>query len=248
MTQDMPLISLDRTARPAIADLVYGELHKQVLNLDLKPGEKLSEAEIAKRFEVSRQPVRDAFYRLSKMGFLLIRPQRATLVSLISTRAVMQAQFIRIALEAEAVRHAATRLTAADIQALEGLIAEQAAAKDAGDKLRFHAADDAFHREICLRAGLEFTWDLIAENKGHMDRVRMLSLAFSSQTAWDDHIALTRALADRDPDGAAEIMRAHLSRIHEQLIRIRAEHEAYFEDDDPSEASLPLGLREKRMP
>ena len=47
MTQDMPLISLDRTARPAIADLVYGELHKQVLNLDLKPGEKLSEAEIA---------------------------------------------------------------------------------------------------------------------------------------------------------------------------------------------------------
>jgi hypothetical protein len=39
MTQDMPLISLDRTARPAIADLVYGELHKQVLNLDLKPGE-----------------------------------------------------------------------------------------------------------------------------------------------------------------------------------------------------------------
>lgn len=248
MTQDMPLISLDRTGRPAIADLVYGELHKQVLNLDLKPGEKLSEAEIAKRFEVSRQPVRDAFYRLSKMGFLLIRPQRATLVSLISTRAVMQAQFIRIALEAEAVRHAATRLTAADIQALEGLIAEQAAAKDAGDKLRFHAADDAFHREICLRAGLEFTWDLIAENKGHMDRVRMLSLAFSSQTAWDDHIALTRALADRDPDGTAEIMRAHLSRIHEQLIRIRAEHEAYFEDDDPSEASLPLGLREKRMP
>ncbi len=233
MTQNMPLISRDRPARPAIADLVYDALHKQVLNLDLKPGEKLSEAEVAKRFDVSRQPVRDAFYRLSKMGFLLIRPQRATLISLISIQAVMQAQFIRIALEAEAVRHAATRLEAADIHALEDLLAAQKDAMNADDKLRFHQLDDAFHREICLRAGLEFTWDLIAENKGHMDRVRMLSLAFSSQAAWDDHCDLTRALAAHDPERAAKIMRAHLSRIHAQLVRIRAEHESYFEPEDP---------------
>jgi DNA-binding GntR family transcriptional regulator len=81
-------------------------LHSQILLLELPPGTKMSEVEVAKALGVSRQPVRDAFYRLSKLGFLSIRPQRATLVSQISSTAVLQARFVRNALEAETVRTA----------------------------------------------------------------------------------------------------------------------------------------------
>ena len=68
----------------------------------------------------------------------------------------------------------------------------------AGDRERFHALDDEFHRRICALAGHEFAWALIRENKAHMDRVRFLSLSFGAQAALDDHVAIL----DGDPGAA----------------------------------------------
>ncbi len=222
---------LDQIARPSVADTVFDELHQQILALELPPGAKLSEVDVARALGVSRQPVRDAFYRLSKLGFLVIRPQRATTVSAISERMVMQARFIRSAIEAETVRLACDRLTAEGFAALEALIDRQKAAVAAGDRKGFHALDDAFHRELCARAGQAHAWDVIRENKAHMDRVRLLSLTFGSQDALDDHLKIMEALRARDPARAMEEMRSHLSRLKTQIRRIRAENESYFEGD-----------------
>lgn len=232
MPDPVQLPQLDIAARPSVADMVFTELHRQVLTLDLMPGAKLSEVEVARQMGVSRQPVRDAFYRLSKMGFLLIRPQRATTVTLISPEAVMRARFIRAALEVETVRVAATVLTEADLDALSAIIEAQDGAINRDDRTEFHKLDEQFHHQICARAGLGFTWDLIAENKGHMDRVRMLSLSFGSRVAWEEHVALLAALRARNADAASDLMRAHLGRIRDQLGRIRAENEALFEPNE----------------
>lgn len=228
MTATQQFQILDPVARPSVADQVFEALHRQVLALDLPPGAKLSEAEVAKQMGVSRQPVRDAFYRLSKLGFLLIRPQRATTVAPISQAAVMQARFIRSAIEVETVRVACARLTDADLDALGALLDRQRVAVESGDPVGFHALDDRFHREICERAGCGFAWEIIHENKSHMDRVRFLSLSFASQDALGDHLEVFAALRDRDPDRASERMRVHLNRIRDQIARIRADHEAYF--------------------
>lgn len=222
-------------ARPSVADQIYSELHRQVLSLELKPGAKISEIEVAKAMGVSRQPVRDAFYRLSKLGFLLIRPQRATTVTLISSAAVMRARFIRTALEVETIRAATPRLSEHDLDDLARILEEQDRAIEADDRPGFHRLDDAFHREICARANLSFTWELISENKGHMDRVRMLSLSFASRTAWEDHLQILAALRSRDPEQSTAAMRAHLSRIKEQIDRILEQNHDYFADEPASE-------------
>ena len=109
MASPILLPLLEQTSRPSVADMVFDELHRQILSLDLLPGTKISEVEIAKAMGISRQPVRDAFYRLSKIGFLIIRPQRATTVSKISLHAVLQARFIRTAIELETARVACHR-------------------------------------------------------------------------------------------------------------------------------------------
>lgn len=223
---------LDAPGRQLIADRVFDELHRQVLSLELPPGAKLSEVDVARALGVSRQPVRDAFYRLSKLGFLLIRPQRATKVSRISEDAVMQARFIRTAMEAETVRLATETLTKTDLDALDAILASQERMVKGRDPLGFHALDDQFHREICERTGLGFAWELIRENKAHMDRVRFLSLSFASQAAFGDHVAIMDAIRARNPDRAMAAMREHLSRIKTQIARIRAEHPAYFEDEE----------------
>lgn len=231
MSDVVALRQLEPVARPSVADSVFAELQRQILSLDLPPGARLSEVDVARALGVSRQPVRDAFYRLSKLGFLVIRPQRATVVSPIQEPMVMQARFVRSAIEAETVRLACERLDDAGFAALDDLVAQQRAAVAVDDRRGFHALDDAFHLEICTRAGHAHAWEVIRENKSHMDRVRMLSLSFGSQDALDDHVAILAALRARDPVRAMDEMRAHLSRLKHQIRRIRSEHEAFFEGE-----------------
>jgi DNA-binding GntR family transcriptional regulator len=231
MADPVTMPQRDLGARPSAADQVFEELQRQILSLDLAPGTRISEVEVAKTLDVSRQPVRDAFYRLSKLGFLLIRPQRATTVSLISPAAVMQARFIRTALEVETVAVAATALRPEDLDALADVLDRQRQAVDPRDRAVFHRLDDLFHYEICTRAGLGFVWELVAQNKGHMDRVRMLSLTFASERAYEDHLQIFEALKARDAARAVATVREHLSRIALMIERIRDENRDWFAEE-----------------
>lgn len=224
------LAKLD-TAGVSTTDQVFDALYRAVLTFELPPGARISEAEISTRLDVSRQPVRDAFFRLSKLGFLLIRPQRPTLVTKISQTAVRQSAFIRTAIEIACIRAATEHATEADFAALEGMLARQDEAIGARDSERFHVEDDAFHRRICAAAGEAHAWRLIQEQKAHMDRVRFLSLTFNRDEAWREHAAILGALRDRDPDAAEAALRAHLERIHVMLPQIRAAHQEHFEED-----------------
>jgi DNA-binding GntR family transcriptional regulator len=214
--------------RPTIADQVFDTLHGRILSLDLAPGVRLSEVDVAAQMGISRQPVRDAFFRLSQLGLLLIRPQRVTTVALISATAVTRARFLRTALEGEAVRTACLILTADDHMVLRGLLDAQQKAMASGERIAFHRLDDLFHRTICRRAGLEFAWDIIRESKAHMDRVRILSLTFAAEQAFTEHVAILNALITRDAGSAMDHVRHHLSHIDGQLARIKDDHPAYF--------------------
>ena len=68
----------EKFERRTATDIVFSELYEDITSLNILPGTKLSESDIAKRFGISRQPVRDAFNRLEHLDLLLIRPQRAT--------------------------------------------------------------------------------------------------------------------------------------------------------------------------
>ena len=78
MSRMIDLPSLETVRAPSVADQIFATLYHRVITLELPPGARLSEAEVARQMGVSRQPVRDAFWRLSQLGFLTIRPQRAT--------------------------------------------------------------------------------------------------------------------------------------------------------------------------
>lgn len=222
------LPSLDELRPKTITDQVFDVLYERVVNLALPPGAKLSESEVAAQMGVSRQPVRDAFYRLSQLGFIQIRPQRATIVTPISQEAVLQAYFIRSALEEQTMRVAATALTSADLTELDALIDQQEAAVKTGSFSEFHALDDQFHHDICAAAGLQFVWALVKENKGHMDRARYLSLSFGAPTAFMEHRAILSALRDRDPEAAAASVREHLGHIRQIMHRLKEDRPEVF--------------------
>ena len=97
---------VDNFQRRTTSDVVFEQLFEEISSLKLLPGAKLSETDIAQRFGVSRQPVRDAFNRLENLDLLLIRPQKATEVRGFSMQRIAHARFVRLAVELEVLRHA----------------------------------------------------------------------------------------------------------------------------------------------
>lgn len=209
-------------------DRVFGALYDAVITVKLPPGTKVSEADIAKQLDVSRQPVRDAFFRLSNLGFIAIRPQRPTLITQISPRAIKDAVFVRTALETECLRTAMAQNRQGLIKALANSIADQ---KATVSKLAtvFHALDEAFHEEICTASGHAHVWTLIREQKAHLDRVRFLSLSDGrSEFVIDEHSAILRAVEAGDDAKADTLLRGHIDAVHDMLPSITANHPTYF--------------------
>lgn len=230
--QETALAPISAQQAQTATDQVFEALYEAVISMQLPPGAKVSEAEIARQLNVSRQPVRDAFFRLSKLGFLSIRPQRATLISKISERAVLEAAFVRAALEVECIRLAAKRRSEADIGELHANLAMQVAALDAPDRRAFHVQDEAFHRILCRIAGHEHVWELIQDHKAHMDRARFLTLSTSHRrSVLAEHVLVVEALETGDPDLAERHLRAHLGNIAVVLPKLRSMHPACFEDE-----------------
>jgi DNA-binding GntR family transcriptional regulator len=228
---DLPFTQIRQMNQPTVADQVFDEMHKSILSLKLPPRTKISESEVSKKMGVSRQPVREAFKRLAKLGFLIVRPQSSTTVSLISEEAVLRARYVRAALEIQTCRTAAQDIDSAGLAALKNLIEQQRAAIEENDRHKFHTLDDKFHREICVRSGVDYVWDLIQESKGHMDRIRMLSLSTSTQRfALDEHIQLYDAIAAGNADAAETIIAKHLGRIFVLIEQIKTENHTWFTD------------------
>ncbi len=232
MTESLQIDPLAPLRAPSVSDQVFHVLHDKILTCSLPPLSKLSEADVAQQMGISRQPVREAFFRLSQLGFLQIRPQRATIVRPISIKEVLQAMYIRRALEAEVVGQAVQVLDQEGLGQLSDLLGQQAEAAKEGDKIGFHQLDDAFHQQICEANGTGFVWTLIKQKKAHMDRVRYLTLSFSVDQALAEHRAIFEALAAPDRDAAIARMRAHLGKIEKDLPRLQAEHEQYFAKDE----------------
>ena len=210
---------------------VYAELHAEIVQGILRPGDTLSEARIADRYGLSRTPVREVFWRLGEAGFLRVVPQVGTFVASINVQAVHDSQFIRETLECRAIADAARAATRADAARLRRLVAQQTRAIAAHDFAQFFALDEAMHRDLMTLAGHPSVWQVIAGAKAQLDRVRFLSL---HDTTWpgmilDQHRALIDSVASHDATAAADIMQAHLRTAFAAIGRIAALHPHFFE-------------------
>lgn len=226
-----PLDDNPRLPHIMIGDRALESLRQAIVQLQLPPGSPLSEAEIAKHYGVSRQPVREAFIKLREMGLVEIKPQRGTFVRLISIREVRNARFLREAIEVAIVRKAASEATEADIKTLETILASQRALAGKDDN-GFLRLDEAFHQAVAVSADCDDAWRVLDSLKVQMDRVRFLSLSDATPitTLIEQHARIAQAIAHHQPDEADAAMREHLSEILTSLPKLSAQAPAFFTD------------------
>ena len=166
-------VALDPAA--PITPQIYAQLRDAIIRNRLAPGDRISETEIARTWSVSRQPVREAFIRLASEGLLAVLPQRGTIVSRISYSAVLNARFLREAIEADIAKILAQDPDPDLVRELRDQLEaqEKLAATSPKD---FIALDEQFHRTLADGAAKRGAWKLIEGLKSQMDRVRFLSL------------------------------------------------------------------------
>ncbi|CTQ33165.1 GntR family transcriptional regulator [Jannaschia rubra] len=197
---------------------LFRRLRERILNGELAPGTRLSEAEIAVAYGTSRQPVREAFIKLAEAALIEVRPQRGSYVSRIDIDAVMAAQFVREAVETSIVRRIAATATPDDLADLDAMLAAQDEVAGLPDPQPFMALDEAFHRRLAEIAGQARGWDYLQPLKTQMDRVRNLSArTFPRPALVGQHRDIVRAIGRSDADAAEAHMRDHLRRILEDL-------------------------------
>lgn len=219
------------TAEP-VARRVYRSLRQAIVTMKVRPGQPLSEQEVATRLGVSRQPVREAFIKLGEAGLVSIRPQRGTFVVEISGRQVLDARFVREAVETAVARRAAEGLPGRVVEVLRTNLRAQHAAAAEADNDTFLELDEAFHRAIALGVECDYAWRVVEETKAQMDRVRYLSLPHATplERLIDQHEAIVDAIARRDPDAAEAAMRLHMREILRSLPELQRQFPELFRD------------------
>ena len=218
----------------SIADQVFRTLRSSIVTMRLTPATAISEQDIADRLKVSRQPVREAFIKLSEIGMVRVLPQRGTFVVKISAKAVTDARFVREAVECAIARRASGGLGKPAIDALRAIIADQRKAARAGDAEQFFVLDEAFHRGLANAAGCTYAWKVIEEAKAQMDRVRFLSIpdATPVDRLIVQHQAILDAIAAGRASAAEQAMKDHLREILKSLPRLARAFPEMFEHEE----------------
>ncbi len=216
----------------SMSSRVYDLLREAIIQLKLRPGNLLSETELAKQLGVSRQPVRESFIKLAEAGLVEVRPQRGTFVQMISRREVENARFIREAIEVAFARKAAADAVPGTVTALCKIIGRQEVAQRASDALEFLRQDEAFHRAIARGIGYESAWNLLDTLRAQMDRVRFLSFPATTPLSVliRQHRAIVDAIEAGDADRAEAAMRGHLRELLASLPKIALAHPDLFVD------------------
>lgn len=207
---------------------VARKLRDAILNGELRPGEHLVEADLARRLEVSRGPVREAIRMLADQGLVDKLPRRGTRVSGFSEPDAEEIYSLRELLEVFAVDRILRR------GAVDGVIEEletvtdrmRAAAKD-GNLPEFMDRDHEFHTKLIRHSGhqrLRMLWEVLSP------QVRRL-MVFNERlfgdlhTSAEIHTPILRALRKRDPGAAAAAVRTHVresgKRVLKQVVRLR---------------------------
>ncbi len=230
---DLSLSLAAPAAFPGIsaAGRVEAELRRAIIALELPPGTRLSEQEIALKYGVSRQPVREALIALAKTRLVDVQPQRGTVVVKFSVRKMMEARFVREAVEVAIVRQACLSFAAQSRQRIADLLEMQEKAAQRDDHAAFQRYDELFHIELTEGVGMPLAWEAIRDIKAHMDRVCQLTLPGpeAMQPLVLQHRRIMAAIDDGDATGAEAAMRHHLTEILRALPRTEAAHPDLFE-------------------
>lgn len=209
--------------RLTLREQIVNALRDAIISGDLAPNEKVTELDLANKFDISRTPIREAFHQLESEGFLSLIPRRGAVVTPITEKDVREFYDIKSVLEGHAVRLAVASISDADVDRMEALNDEMERLHRAGEHLGIHELHNQFH-DIFLRACgndklIELTRNLILK----FQRFRIfLSFSGIMDESLEEHKEIVRALRARDAERAERYVQTNAVTGCEKLLQLLA--------------------------
>lgn len=235
--------------RRNLASEVLSRLRAEIISGAFRPGESLAEPGLAKRFGVSRGPVREAMIELERAGLVHFEPTGRTRVRTMGEKDLAEIIETRVALESMAARLAAIRWRGEHSRWVERNLAAQ---EQAASIEEFRPLDVAMHEYIVQCSGngrLAALWQNIRWQfemaLASVDRVQGEQAPELHRFAIDGHRKVLETLAAREPGTAARMMAWHITSTLDWTILGAADNLHQLPDFSGSAASLDLRAAEK---
>jgi DNA-binding GntR family transcriptional regulator len=203
------------------ADEAYQQLRQAINNGELMPNERLTEAALADRLQVSRAVVRTVLVRLGQDGLVVLTPNRGAHVRLVTEAEAVEILQARTVLEALTARQAALRATGREIASIRRTLDRMAQKLEQDDLLGYSAGNANLHAAIIAAARHETAARLITGLRAQLVRFQFRTILVPDRPAMSlgEHTAIVEAIAGRDPDAAEAAMRQHLQHVEAALAR-----------------------------
>ncbi len=212
-----------------IADQIFAEIRQEIVEGRIPQGSKISEPELARRYGISRGPLREAMRRLESSNLVSRRANVGARVITLSSEQLLEIYHVREALEGMAARLAAERMPGAEVKELQSLLAEhrRQVELEQGRAYFQREGDLDFHYRIVRGSHNHRLVSLLCNDLYHL--VRMYRCQFGmvsprARRAFREHAQIVDAIADRDGELAEILMRRHI-RASRRSVEQRLEGE-----------------------
>lgn len=200
-----------------LADRLRMQLSDEIVRGELAPGVTLDETELARRFGVSRTPVREAIRLLAASGLVDARPHRSAVVARPTPRQVIAMFEALRELEALCAGFAATRMTTAERTMLQRLHRSLRSVTRTGDSQRYHEINEHFHAAIYAGSHNAYLARLTAETRARIAPFSRAQFRTRGRLArsHSEHDRIVAAIINGDARAAAAEMGRHIESVRE---------------------------------
>jgi DNA-binding GntR family transcriptional regulator len=220
----------------------YEEIKRRIITLQLEPGARIDDIELAADLSLSRTPVREALFLLGSEGLIVMQNRAGFTVRALDLGDIADLFEVHSVTAKAVARLAASRATDADVEALAEAAGSVEQAIDARDHLAVTQTNAAFHRVEAAAAHNRHLRDMA--NSIHDHGERLAYLCFGGEREWGsldtyfdkvklDHRAAVDAYRRHDVEEAERLATAHVRQFaHRVQAWIESEAIAGFEIDD----------------
>lgn len=187
-------------------------LENDILRSVLKPGDRLDEQALARRFAVSRTPVREALRHLESSGLIEIRRNHGATVRRLTTAELVEMFQVMAELEGLCSRLCARRMSAAEIEEIRLHNRDCETFAQANDHDAFFAANNRFHEVIYAGSHNSYLHDEAIKLRNRVNVYRR-HISFQPRRmirSAEEHWRIVEAIAAGDEENAHRFMREHV--------------------------------------
>lgn len=218
--QRLPALGLG--VRVMLADEIYAVLMQAILDGTIPPDARLNAGELARQFDVSPTPIREALARLESDGLVDKHPLKGYRTTDLLTLDELNDLFeLRLLLEPGAAARAAERRSAEDVEALQAEIELAHTAVDQEDAYSLLSQHDVrLHDRVFVATRNDMLRVAYARTHCHLHTFRLAYTGSYVSDTVEEHAAIVRAIAGRDPGAAESAMRTHIAHSRDRLVRV----------------------------